>query len=334
MSMKQNRLGQSELEFTELGLGCWVFAGGFNWGPQDDADSVAAVRAALDAGVNWFDTAEGYGGGASEEVLGRALKGETREALVASKVSLPNLAPHDLQAACEASLRRLGREAIDYYQIHWPNPEVPVGETVTALEGLVEAGKIRTYGVSNFGPEQLHGYLEAGGRATADQLPYNLLARAIEFAILPAVRRAGMGVLCYSPLMQGLLTGKFSKLDEVPEDRQRSRHYSSLSRDARHGETGHEALVEKAMGKLVALAEDVGRPLAELALRWLLDREPGAVASVIVGARDARQMERNMRAAGQPLSPEVLGALDMATEELKAAMGPNADLWESPGRIR
>lgn len=332
--MQRHRLGTTDLEFSELGLGCWAFAGGPNWGRQEESDSVAAVRCALDVGINWFDTAEGYGGGLSEEVLGRALKGESREALVATKVSWPHLKAADLIKSCESSLRRLQREVIDYYQVHWPNPEVPMGETVGALQELLEAGKIRAYGACNFGPVQLREYLAAGGTPSADQVAYNLLSRAIEFEIMPALKEAGMGLLCYSPLMQGLLTGKFSSLDAVPEDRQRTRHYSSISRDARHGEAGFEEDVGQCLAQLGEIAQSAGRPLAELALRWLLDRKPGAVTSVIVGARDARQMERNARAAGEPLSPELIDALDRASSDLKAAMGPNADLWESPGRIR
>ena len=177
---------------------------------------MATIEAALDAGIDLFDTAEGYGDGYSEELLGRVLYGRRQRVAIASKVSAHNLAPSDLEEACLASLRRLRTDYLDLYQIHWPNREVPLTDTVGALEELKRKGMVRAVGVSNFGKGDLSDYLELG-RPEVNQLPYNLLWRVIETEILPICQAHEIAVLPYSPLMQGLLTGKFASADEVTE---------------------------------------------------------------------------------------------------------------------
>jgi len=331
--MKKNKLGESELEVTEFTLGCWALAGGMNWGFQDESDSIKAVHAALDAGIHAFDTAEGYGDGLSEQILGKALGNRRDEVIIATKVSSDHLEPTQHRLSCEKSLRRLRKEVIDFYQIHWPPVEAAMEEVVETMEALRSEGKIRAYGVCNFGPGQLADYLSCNGMKTTNQVAYNLLARAVELEIIPTVGKARMNILAYSPLMQGLLTGKFKSLDEVPEARQRTRHFSSEKKLARHGEPGHEALTRDVLEGIRHIAVEIDRSLPELALRWLLDRRDSRVSSVIVGARNAEQVKRNMAAAAQPLSDETIRALDTVTEPLKNAMGSNADLWESPGRI-
>ena len=153
--MKYNRLGTSDIEVSEFTLGCWPFAGGNVWGDQDDADSISAVHASLDAGINFFDTAEGYGAGKSEEVLGEALKGRRDQAVIVTKVGDSHLSPDDVRNSCENSLSRLGTDYIDLYLIHWPNHEIPITDTMGALQGLVDEGKVRALGVCNFGVQDL-----------------------------------------------------------------------------------------------------------------------------------------------------------------------------------
>ena len=330
--MKQNNLGKSALKVTEIGFGCWAIGGGANWGEQEDRDSCEAVQAALDCGITFFDTAEVYGGGKSEQVLAQGLGNRRDEAFIATKVSPRHFEPAQMREACERSLTHLKTDRIDFYQMHWPATTFPVDAAVATLEELVAEGKIRDYGVSNFGPSQLADYLAAGGRATTNQIAYSLLFRATEHDVIPASRKAGLGILAYSPFLQGLLTGKVRSLKDVPVGRQSIRHYSSTNGNARHGEAGHEALTFETVARIRTICEEINRPMGDVAIRWLLDR--GQVTSVLVGGRNGSQVRRNAAAATDPLGTDVLSALDAASEPLKEAMGRNPDLWQSESRTR
>ncbi len=329
--MRKKRLGQSELEVSVVSMGCWPLAGDATWGPQDEALSIATVHTALDAGINFFDTAESYSAGRSEEILGKALAGRRHEAIIASKVSSSHLRPDDLKAACEGSLRRLGTDYLDVYYIHWPNPHVPIADTLGAMEELKQEGKIRVAACSNFGKRDLNALL-AAGRVEANQLAYNLLFRAIEYEIQSVCAEHDIGITCYSPLAQGLLTGKFRTLDEVPEGRARTRHFSSARPGTRHGEPGAEVEVRAALARIRKVCDDAGVAMSQAALAWLLSRE--AVASVIVSARTPEQAIENAKAGSLQLHGDVLAELTAATEELKEKLGPNADMWESEANSR
>ncbi|NOZ26428.1 MAG: aldo/keto reductase, partial [Chloroflexi bacterium] len=227
--------------------------------------------------------------------------------------------------------RRLNTDYIDLYQIHWPSREVPIEETMEALERLREQGKIRAIGVSNFGPQDMADLL-AVGRCETNQLPYSLLWRAIEYEIVPQCLEHEIGLLCYSPLVHGLLTGKFSSPDEVPEGRARTRHFSRDRPLTRHGEEGCEEETFAAIERIRRICEGIGQPMAKVALAWLL-YQPGVV-SVLAGARHPGQVVENASAADLKLSPDVVRALTEATETLKAALGPNPDMWLSESRMR
>ena len=244
--MQYQKLGQTNIDVSVIALGCWPFAGGKVWGPQDDKVSIETVQAALEAGINFFDTAAGYGAGHSERVLGQGLLGRRDQAVVATKVSASHLAADDVIRACEESLKNLQTDYIDLYQIHWPNWSVPLAETVEALTRLREQGKIRAVGVCNFGVRDLSGMLKLGPCET-DQLPYNLLWRTIEPEILPLCLRNGVGLICYSPLAQGVLTGRYASADEVPDGLARTRHYAGTRPQAEHGEAGCETEVFEAV---------------------------------------------------------------------------------------
>jgi aryl-alcohol dehydrogenase-like predicted oxidoreductase len=330
--VNENRLGTSKLKVSELAFGCWAVGGGANWGPQEDRDSIEAVGTALDVGMTFFDTAEAYGGGASERILARGLGSRRDEAFIASKVSPRHFEPSLLREACERSLLNLNTDRIDLYQLHWYSDETPVADTIGMLETLIKEGKIHAYGVCNFGPHQLADYLEADGMTTTNQVAYSLLFRAIEAEIRPITEKAGMGILAYSPIIQGLLGGKVRTLADVPEPRQRIRHYSSTHGNAHHGEDGHEELTFETIRRVRSICEQIDRPMNEVALRWLLDR--GGVTSVLIGGRNGDQVRRNAAAASNPLSPDTLRALDEATDGLKEAMGTNTDLWQKESRIR
>jgi myo-inositol catabolism protein IolS len=329
--MRYCKLGKTDLPVSVIAMGCWALAGDATWGPQEEAESLATVHAALDAGVNFFDTAEGYGGGDSESVLGRALVGRRSEAVIATKVSRANLSALEVQQACEHSLRRLQTDYIDLYQIHWPSRTVPLDETMDALERLREQGKVRAIGVCNFGKGDLADLLQTS-RVESNQLPYSLLWRAIEYEIQQSCVDENLGILCYSPLAQGLLTGKFATPDDVPEGRARIRLFSDDRPMARHGDSGCEDEVFSALDKIWPICVALGQPMAQVALGWVL-HQPG-VTSVIAGARTPEQMRRNAEAADLALSAETMAHLAQATQEVKDCVGPNADLWQSVSRFR
>ena len=238
--MEYRQLGQTGLNVSVVALGCWALAGDNTWGHQEVSESIATVHAALDCGVTFFDTAEVYGDGRSEELLGQALEGRRQDAVIASKFHSGRTAPEDIAEACEASLKRLRTDVIDYYQVHWPNRSVPLADVIEATLRLKESGKIRALGVCNFSRADLEA-CGADAALHANQLPYSLLWRAVEFDLMAACRERNMGILPYSPLQQGLLTGKFACADEVPEGRARTRHFSGDRPQTRHGEAGCEA---------------------------------------------------------------------------------------------
>lgn len=329
--MERRKLGRSGIEVSVMALGCWPFAGGAVWGEQDDDASIATVHAALDAGINFFDTAEGYEAGKSEEVLGRALKGRRQEAVIVTKVSPNHLAPDDVAASCEQSLRTLGTDYVDVYLIHWPSRTVPLADTVGALERLKAQGKIRAIGVSNFGVGDLSDMVELTTCAT-NQLPYGLLWRVIEREIVPLCLRHEVGIMCYSPLAQGLLTGRYKSADEVPDGLARTRHYAGTRPRAQHGEPGCEAEVFAALDEVGKIADGLGQPMAQVALAWV--RQQSGVATFLVGARSPEELAWNLPSLELTLSDDALRALAAATDPVKEKLGTNPDPWQSPSRYR
>ena len=329
--MRYRKLGTTDIEVSVVAMGCWAIVGDFTWGPQDEADSIATIHAALDSGITLLDTAESYGDGYSEVLLGKALAGRRQEAVIASKVSGNR---HDLQGirqACDESLGRLKTDYIDLYQLHWPNWDIPFAETMGALAKLKEEGKVRAVGVCNFGPRDLTDVL-ATGHVETNQLSYSLLWRAIEWEIQPLCVQNGVGILTYSPLLQGLLTGKFATAADVPDSRARTRHFSSARPHGRHGEPGQEAATFAALDRIRGVCERLGLPMAEVALAWLL-AQPG-VTSVLAGARHPGQIAENVKAADLELPAEALAALSTATEPLKVALGTNPDMWQTKEKSR
>ncbi|MBN1135928.1 MAG: aldo/keto reductase [Anaerolineae bacterium] len=336
--MQYRKLGETDISISAIAMGCWALAGDATWGPQDMAESVATVHAALDAGVNLFDTAEGYGGGDSESALGQALLGRRHEAVIATKVSRANLSRDEVRRACEKSLERLRTDYVDLYQIHWPSRTVPLSETMEALEQLREQGKVRAVGVCNFGLQDLSDLTEIPSRGLAmswvetNQLPYSLLWRAVEFELRQRCVDEGIGILCYSALAQGLLTGKFLSAQDVPDGRARTRLFSGERPEARHGQAGCEAEVFAAINQIRHICDEIHEPMANVALVWLL-HQPG-VTSAIAGARRPDQIRQTVQAADLVLAPDILTRLADATEEIKRIIGPNPDMWQSPSRFR
>jgi aryl-alcohol dehydrogenase-like predicted oxidoreductase len=313
--MQTRTLGDSDLAITPLGFGAWAIGGGgwaFGWSAQDDRASVAAIHEALDLGFNWIDTAPVYGLGHSEEVVARALAGRLTKPLVFTKCGRvwddrreigKRLTAASIRAECEASLRRLAIERIDLYQIHWPEPDEDVEEGWTELARLKDEGKVRWIGVSNFSV----GQMERARRiapVTSLQPPYSLLRREVEPEILPFCRRHGIGVLAYSPMASGLLTGAWSheRLAALPEDDWR-KHKNPLFQEP--GFTSHLARVERIRAIAARHATSVGA----VALAWVLANP--AVTGAIVGARRPGQLADVAAAAQLVLSAadlEILAA--------------------------
>ncbi|HQE92058.1 MAG TPA: aldo/keto reductase [Anaerolineae bacterium] len=331
--MEYRQLGKSQLEVSVVTMGCWAIAGDRLWGPQDEAEAIGALHAAVDVGINFFDSAEGYGAGRSEELIGKAFQGSLRDkVLIATKVSPENLRPADLRASCENSLRHLGMETVDVYYIHWPNWDIPIADTVGEMQRLKDEGKIRFVGCSNFGPRDLTEIL-ALEHVEINQLAYNLLFRAIEYEIVPLCVERQVSIAPYSPLQHGILTGKFATLADIPDERARTRHFAAAHRSmARHGGPGAEAETAAALTAIREICNDAGLPMAQVALAWLLE-QPG-VATVIAGARNPAQVHANAEAAALKLPADMVAALTKATDPLKAALGPNPDMWQNDADSR
>jgi len=335
--MQRNKLGSSDLSVSNVCLGCWQFNAGAKcntWPGQDEKVSIDIVNKCLDLGVNFFDTAEAYSNHKSEEVLGKALLGRRRDVVIASKFGAlkENNAAYDavdIEKSLTESLRSLQTDYIDLYQVHQTIYMKDVKETVAELKRQQALGKIRYYAVSNFGLETMKQFHENGGVATTNQLPYNLLWRAIEYNIVDDCDKYNTDILAYSPLQQGLLTGKFSSPNEVPEGRRRTKHFSSTSTVmSRHGQAGAE---QETFQTIEAIRKICGNEhtMASTALSWLVNQK--RVASVVVGARTPQQMEENCKL--YQLSEEKLQALNAATEKLKEIFGEDPDMWAKETRI-
>ncbi|MET0182106.1 MAG: aldo/keto reductase [Caulobacterales bacterium] len=300
--MELRRLGDSGLKVSEVGLGC------NNFGMRIDQEATnTVVASAIDAGINFFDTADIYGGTLSEVMLGKALGARRKEIVLATKFGGPvGKAPHErggsrrhVIEAAEASLKRLGTDYIDLYQLHFPDPETPIEETLRALDDLVRAGKVRYIGGSNFSGYQIADadWIARTGHMTrfvSAQNQYSLLERGIEHEILPACEKFGLGVLPFFPLASGLLTGKYKRNEAPPEG----------TRLAAWGERGAQSLNDKnfdIIDKLTTWSRERGHTLLELAFAWLLGHR--SVSSVIAGATKPEQVNANAATALWKLTP-------------------------------
>jgi len=306
-SLTSRTLGNSDMQLTPIGFGAWAIGGNgwqYGWGPQDDNDSISAIHRALDLGINWIDTAAVYGFGHSEEVVARALKSSPHKPFVftkCSRVGNPDgsisstLTPASLAAELEGSLRRLGVEVIDLYQIHWPDPDAEIEVAWETLARFREQGKVRWIGVSNFSVAQMK-RIQPIAPITSLQPPYSMLRRAVEAEILPFAQANGIGVINYSPMLSGLLTGKMTpqRIAALPADdwRRRNVEFSEprLSRNMR----------------LVELLREIGAAHGVtpgvVAVAWTL-RNP-AITAAIVGGRSASQVEETAAALSFRLSDD------------------------------
>lgn len=327
--MEKRTCGESGIEISPMGIGCWAYGGGDYWGPQAQSDVTEVAHAALDAGINFFDTAEGYNAGRSEEALAIALKGRRHEAVIGTKVSTPD--PGTIREHCEASLRRLQTDYVDIYMIHWPHDEFAIEESMAELTCLREDGLIRAIGVSNFGVGQLTEAIDTGEPIAVNQLCYNLLSRAIEPELLPLCQRNNVGILGYMPLLQGILTGKYKRAEEIPPVHSRFRHFGADRANASHGEEGAEEELFETIERIRSIAEAEQVPMSRIAIAWAMAK-PG-ITCMLVGTRNIGELQQNLHAVAYSLSADIIENLDKVTKPLLEKMGANPDYFTG-GRIR
>jgi len=312
--MRKRKLGYTDLHLTTIGLGTWAIGGGewaYGWGPQDDAESIDTIHRALDLGINWIDTAAVYGLGHSEEIVGQAIADRRAEVTIATKCGrvwdegettpYARLKAESVRQEVEDSLRRLDVDVIDLYQIHWPEPDEDIEEAWTVIAELIEEGKVRYGGVSNFSVEQLKRVQPIHPVASL-QPPYSMLRRDIEDDLLPYCAEHDIGVIVYSPMHSGLLTGKYDRerVERLPDNDWRKDHPDfnepELSRNLE--------IVEQ----LKPIAERNGKTLPQLAIAWTLRRPE--VTAAIVGARHPHQIEETAPAGDWELTEEDIAEIE------------------------
>lgn len=337
--MERRQLGRSDLGVTPITLGAWAIGGWF-WGGQDEAKSSATVHAAIDAGITSIDTAPVYGFGQSEEVLGRALRGRREQVQLLTKVGMrwdceegvhyfdskdptgkqysiwKNLRPDSIRHEVECSLRRLQTDHLDLVQCHWPDPSTPIADSMGALLQLREAGKIGAIGVSNFSTAQMAEAQAALGHVplASDQPHYSLLDRRVEREVLPWCREHDVGVVIYSPMARGLLTGRVTMERRFPSS-------DGRSTDPRFHPTNRQRILD-ALAQVQPIAEQHQVSLANLAVAWVL-HQPG-VSAALVGARTPDQAIENAQAAQVRLSVDDLSQLDRVFSALRLERRPGA----------
>ncbi len=321
--MERSRLGWTDLSITRVGLGTWAMGGGnwrFSWGPQDDGESISTIRRAWELGINWIDTAPIYGLGHSEEVVGKAIKELNVSPIIATKCGRVwgkngeisgCLKKESIRSEVEASLRRLKIESIDLYQIHWPGPDDDLEEAWNTIAEMIKEGKIRYAGVSNFNVEQLK-RIQPLHPVASLQPPYNMLNRSVEEELLTYCSLNKIGVIVYSPLQKGVLTGKFTReyVQNLPEDDHRRGNSSSQEPEL--------SANLKLVGGLHSLAEKRSMTATQLAIAWVLRRPE--VTAAIVGARRPSQIEETVGGGKGRLSGEEIAAIEKLLDERQRAL--------------
>ena len=317
--MQTRQLGRGDLNLTTVGLGTWAIGGGdwdFGWGQQDDKESIAAIRRALDLGINWIDTAAIYGLGHAEEIVAKAITGRRDEVIVATKCGLRwksgsttpfgQLDAESVREEAEASLKRLNTEVIDLYQIHWPNPDKDIEEAWTAIAKLLEQGKVRYAGVSNFNVTQLK-RVQAIHPVTSLQPPYNMLEHGVEDEVFEYCVANHIGIVVYSPMKAGLLTGKYTKerVANLPD--------GDWRRGSDEFKEPRLSVNLNLIEQLKPIAERNDMSLGQLAIAWVLRRPE--VTAAIVGARRPQQIEETIEAGDQMLSQQDIKQIQNLLEE-------------------
>lgn len=348
--MYMQKSNGSGLGLSRIGIGCWAFGGGEYWGDQNQKDVEAVVHTALERGINVFDTARMYNDGASEVSLGKALKGKRDRAFVISKVSPAKAYRNTLKEECEISLRNLETDYLDLYMMHWPinplgvkhftdDPEIinnpPTNEDAfAALLELKKEGKIRHIGVSNYGVRQLKEAASVCPDIAVNEMPYNIISRAIEAEILPYCKEKGIAVISSMTLQQGILAGIYKTAEDVPPHQAHSRHFAQERGKgvSRHYEGGAEEEVFRTLTILRTISEKLHVSVAQLSIAWVLANS--GIASALIGSRNVSELEENLRAMEIRLSPGHVADINAASREVLDKLGNNPDYYENSKESR
>jgi aryl-alcohol dehydrogenase-like predicted oxidoreductase len=346
--MQQRKLGKSGILVSPLAMGCWAYGGGDYWGEQSQQDVNGVVRAALDRGINFFDTAEMYNNGESEISLGKALGNRRTEAVICSKISPSNA--KKVREHLTASLRRLGTDYLDIYMLHWPiNPlslrhftqdrellahPPTIAEAYDQLGELKKEGLIRCIGMSNFGVKQMAEVVAAGVPVDVNEMPYNILSRAIEAEIVPFCIKNDIALVASMGLQQGLLTGIYRTAEDVPPNQAHSRHFhQNRGQEAsRHGEEGAEEELFEVVAFLKELSVKAGYSPAALAVAWILNKP--FIAAALVGSRNLAELTANIAACDIRLDQTVIDSIDEKSLPILNKLGNSPDYYEHRQKSR
>ena len=306
--MEYAKFGLTDMQVSKITLGTWVMGGGVWWGSDhDDNRYESTIQCAIDGGINFIDTAIGYGDGHSEELLGKAIKGRKQKVYIASKANADMLTPDKAQATVEASLKRMGLDYVDVFFLHWVDPGIPVGRNMEALETLRRKGLIRYIGVSNLTLKHMELASQAG-KIDVFQPPYSLLWRNIEPELLPYCIKNSIGVMTYSSIAMGLLSGKYTPDWKFEDGDIRKDMVALFQKD-----TYEKCLA--AIEKLKPLADKYNTTLSDIAINWVFSQQ--GIATAIVGARTPKQLEENLKAVDFVIDKTDLDSMAQITEEVK-----------------
>jgi len=346
--MNRVKLGKSDISISAMTVGCWPFGGGDYWGEQSQQDVNRVVSAALDMGVNTFDTAEVYNDGESERSLGLALSGRRKEAIVISKINPSNC--RNVRQHCINSLQRLNMDYLDVYMLHWPINKLAL-KHFTANEKIFEAppaieeayyqlgelkkeGLIRSIGMSNFGRTQMEEVVSTGIQVDVNELTYNIVSRAIEAEIVPYCTENNISIVGSMGLMQGLLAGIYQTVEDVPKHQAHSRHFAN-SRGAdisRHYEEGCEKELFEVVNRLRTIATNLNIHIAQLAIAWILKKP--FMASTLVGARNINELKINVEACTLMIPDEIETLIDEISLPVLHLLGNSPDYYEHRSKSR
>ncbi|MDR2847627.1 MAG: aldo/keto reductase [Bacteroidales bacterium] len=346
--MKKVKLGKSDIDVSAMTVGCWPFGGGDYWGEQSQKDVDNVVHAALDLGVNTFDTAEMYNNGESERSLGKALKGYRNKAIVISKIGPSNC--HHVRQHCIQSLERLGMDYLDVYMLHWPINKLAVEhftsdksilaapptieEAYAQLDALKKEGLIRSIGMSNFGRTQMEEVVRTGVQVDVNEMSYNIVSRAIEAEIAPYCLANNISIIGSMGLQQGLLAGIYKTPDDIPAPQAHSRHFPDFrgGGTSRHGEAGAEKELFEVVDELRKIADSLNIHIAQLSIAWILKKP--FMASTLIGSRNIDELKMNVNACSYELSTDVEKQIDKISQPVLDILGNNPDYYEHSSKSR
>jgi len=346
--VKKEKLGKSNIEVSAMTVGCWPFGGGDYWGEQSQQDVNNVVAAALNMGVNTFDTAEVYNAGESEKSLGQALKGCRDKAVVISKISPSNC--RNVRQHCINSLQRLGMDYLDVYMLHWPinmlavkhftsNEQIidsppTIEDAYQQLADLKKEGLIRSIGMSNFGRKQMEEVVSLGVQIDVNELTYNIVSRAIEAEIAPYCMKHNISVIGSMGLQQGLLAGIYQTADDVPKHQAHSRHFAQHrgQETSRHHEAGAEQEIFEAVNQLRQIAKDLNIHIAQLSIAWILKKP--FMASTLVSSRNVNELLMNIEACNMTIPNEIEALIDKISLPTLEKLGDSPDYYEHRSESR